>query len=163
MGWTSERTSSMSSAHWAPLICIPTYLEHKVQTWYEMNQLQRVTVTKYNTCKEGYLVKMSLFFIVCNFMSLSFFVFLWVILLIMYIIMQEQISEWFPAQINITELVIHGSQIIIPTEHARVYPDQLYPTTSYYIKTKVYLLFICFAIPPTSAVAPNLLPPVVHV
>ena len=68
---------------------------------------------------------MSLFFIVCNFMSLSFFVFLWVILLIMYIIMQEQISEWFPAQINITELVIHGSQIIIPTEHARVYPDQL--------------------------------------
>ena len=43
----------------------------------------------------------------------------------MYVIMQEQIYERFPPQINITELVIHASQIMIPTEHARVYADQL--------------------------------------
>ena len=64
----------------------------------------------------------------------------------MYVIMQEQIYERFPPQINITELVIHGSQIIIPTEHARVYADQLLATTSYYIKTTVDLVVICFSI-----------------
>ena len=47
----------------------------------------------------------------------------WGILTIMCDIMQEQIYERFPPHINITELVIHGSQIIIPTEHARVYAD----------------------------------------
>ena len=57
-----------------------------------------------------------------------------VILLIMCVIMQEQIYERFPPQINITKLVIHGSQIIIPTERARVYADQLLAATSSYIK-----------------------------
>ena len=70
-----------------------------------------------------------------------------------HVIMQEQIYERFPPQINITELVIHGSQIIIPTEHARVYADQLLPATSYYIKTGVYRVFICYAIPPAPALA----------
>ena len=69
----------------------------------------------------------------------------------MYVIMQEQIYERFPPQINITELVIHSSQIIIPTEHARVYADQLLAATSYYIKTKVDLVVICVAIPPAPA------------
>ena len=109
------------------MICIPTFLEYKVQ-------LARVTVVKYNVLQKDHLVKMIVILIVCNFLSLSvicsdaFFVLLCVILFIIYVIMQEQIYERFPPRINITELVIHGSQIIIPTEHARVYADQLWPS-----------------------------------
>ena len=79
-------------------------------------------------------------------MYFSLCVIVCVILLIMCVIMQEQIYERFPPQINITKLVIHGSQIIIPTERARVYADQLLAATSYYIKTKVDLVFTCFVI-----------------
>ena len=69
------------------------------------------------------------------------FVLLCVILFIMYVIMQEQIYERFPPQINITKLVIHGSQIIIPTERARVYADQLWPPLLIILRRRFILCF----------------------
>ena len=74
-------------------------------------------------------------------MYFSLCVIVCVVLLIMCVIMQEQIYERFPPQINITKLVIHGSQIIIPTERARVYADQLWPPL---LITSRHTLFVCY-------------------